>query len=152
MKGLPSGYNKDLQEDKEAVFDAEDTVAGALGALVGVVQGLEIFPERTRRAASGLLLATDVADYLVAKGMPFREAHEVVGGMVRQLIADGRDFAGLTVEEWRQYSPLFDETVLAVVTPEASVRARKTPQSTHPSAVAGALAEANGWLRGVRAP
>ncbi len=79
MKGLPSGYNKDLQEDKEAVFDAEDNVSGALATLVGVVDGLEIFPETTRTAASGLLLATDVADFLVGKGVPFREAHEVVG-------------------------------------------------------------------------
>ena len=71
MKGLPSGYNKDLQEDKEAVFDAEDTVAGALATLVGVIDGLEMFPDRTAVAASGLLLATDVADFLVGKGMPF---------------------------------------------------------------------------------
>ena len=93
MKGLPSGYNKDLQEDKEAVFDAEDNLAGSLATLVGVVDGLEIFPAKTAAAASGLLLATDVADFLVAKGMPFREAHEVVGGMARELLAQGRDFA-----------------------------------------------------------
>jgi argininosuccinate lyase len=151
MKGLPSGYNKDLQEDKEAVFDAEDNVAGALATLVGVVGGLELFPERTASAASGLLLATDVADFLVGKGMPFREAHEVVGGMVRQLLADGRDFAALTVAEWRRFSPLFDESVRAVVTPEASVLARKTPQSTQPQAVSAALAEVKAWLRGVLA-
>ena len=95
MKGLPSGYNKDLQEDKEAVFDAEDNVAGALATLVGVIDGLEIFPATTTAAASGLLLATDVADFLVGKGMPFREAHEVVGGMVRQLLAERRDFGAL---------------------------------------------------------
>ncbi|RPI56937.1 MAG: argininosuccinate lyase [Acidobacteria bacterium] len=151
MKGLPSGYNKDLQEDKEAVFDAEDNLAGALATLVGVVGGLELFPGRTASAASGLLLATDVADFLVGKGMPFREAHEVVGGMVRQLLADGRDFAALTVAEWRRFSPLFDESVCAVVTPEASVLARKTPQSTQPQAVSAALAEVNAWLRGVLA-
>jgi argininosuccinate lyase len=151
MKGLPSGYNKDLQEDKEAVFDAEDTLAGALAALVGVVDGLEIFPEKTATAASGLLLATDVADFLVGKGMPFREAHEVVGGMVRQLVAEGRDFGALTVPEWRRHSGLFDESVCAVVTPQASVRARKTPQSTRPQAVSSALADVNAWLRVVLA-
>ena len=151
MKGLPSGYNKDLQEDKEAVFDSEDNVAGALGTLVGVVDGLEIFPAKTASAASGLLLATDVADFLVGKGMSFREAHEVVGGMVRQLLAEGRDFGALTVPEWRRYSGLFDESVRAVVTPEASVRARRTPQSTQPQAVSAALAEVNAWLRGVTA-
>ena len=149
MKGLPSGYNKDLQEDKEAVFDAEDNMAGALATLVGVIDGLEIFPERMAPAAAGLLLATDVADFLVGKGMPFREAHEVVGRMVRQLVAEGRDFAALTPAEWRRHSALFDDTVAAVVTPEASVRARKTPQSTQPQAVSAALAEVNAWLRGI---
>ena len=152
MKGLPSGYNKDLQEDKEAVFDAEDNLAGSLATLVGVVDGLEIFSVKTTAAASGLLLATDVADFLVAKGMPFREAHEVVGGMARELVAQGRDFAALSLAEWQRYSPLFDNSVTRVVTPEASVRARRTPQSTHPDAVAASLAEVNGWLRGVLAP
>ena len=153
MKGLPSGYNKDLQEDKEAVFDAEDNVAGALATLVGVIDGLEIFPATTAAAASGLLLATDVADFLVGKGMPFREAHEVVGGMVRQLV--GRT-AGLRradrCSEWQRHSPLFDESVRSVVTPEASVRARKTPQSTQPQAVSAALADVNRWLRRIGAP
>jgi argininosuccinate lyase len=147
MKGLPSGYNKDLQEDKEAVFDAEDTVAGVLSALVGVVDGLEMFPKTTAAAASGLLLATDVADFLVSKGMPFRQAHEVVGAMVRQLLAQGRDFGTLTLAEWQQHSDLFDADVRRVVTPDASVRARKTPQSTHPQAVSAALAEVTEWLR-----
>ena len=152
MKGLPSGYNKDLQEDKEAVFDAEDTVAGALATLVGVIDGLEIFPATTAAAASGLLLATDVADFLVGKGMPFREAHEVVGGMVRQLARRGAGFRRADAAEWQRHSPLFDESVRSVVTPEASVRARKTPQSTQPQAVSAALAEVNGWLRRVGAP
>jgi argininosuccinate lyase len=152
MKGLPSGYNKDLQEDKEAVFDAEDNVAGALATLVGVIDGLEIFPAATTAAASGLLLATDVADFLVGKGMPFREAHEVVGGMVRQLLVERRDFGALTLPEWQRHSPLFDESVRLVINPDASVRARKTPQSTQPEAVSAALAEVNGWLRRLGAP
>ena len=152
MKGLPSGYNKDLQEDKEAVFDAEDTLAGSLSTLTGVVDGLELFPLKTAAAASGLLLATDVADFLVSKGMPFRQAHEVVGGMVRNLLSEGRDFGRLTAAEWRRYSDLFDDSVISVVTPRASVSARKTPQSTHPEAVAAALAETKHWLRGVLAP
>jgi argininosuccinate lyase len=147
MKGLPSGYNKDLQEDKEGVFDTEDTLAGSLAALVGVIDGLEIFRERTGAAASGLLLATDVADYLVSKGMPFRQAHEVVGAMVRQLLDSGRDFATLSIAEWQQHSKLFTEDIRNVVTPVASVRARKTPQSTHPQAVSDALAEVTEWLR-----
>ncbi len=152
MKGLPSGYNKDLQEDKESVFDTEDNLAGALATLVGVIDGLEIFPERTAAAASGLLLATDVADFLVGKGMPFREAHEVVGGMVRQLLSEGRDFGALTLAEWQHHSDLFNESVKSVITADASVRARKTPQSTHPQAVAAALDEVSGWLRRVLGP
>ncbi len=147
MKGLPSGYNKDLQEDKEAVFDAEDNVSGALSTLVGVIDGLEIFPAATASAASGLLLATDVADYLVGKGMPFRQAHEVVGAMVRQLLAESRDFDDLSLAEWQQHSKLFADDVRKVVTPDASVRARKTPQSTHPQAVSAALTEVTEWLR-----
>ena len=147
MKGLPSGYNKDLQEDKEAVFDAEDNLSGALDTLVGVIDGLTIDESRAEAAASGLLLATDVADYLVGKGMPFRQAHEVVGGMVRQLLLERRDFAALTMAEWRRHSDLFGEDVRAAITADASVRARKTPQSTGPAAVAAALADLKGWLR-----
>ncbi len=88
IKGLPSGYNKDLQEDKEAVFDAEDTVAGCLRAMTTVVRTSSLLAAATEKAASGLLLATDVADYLVRKGMAFRTAHETVGGMVRALVTD----------------------------------------------------------------
>jgi argininosuccinate lyase len=149
LKGLPSGYNKDLQEDKEAVFDAEDTLAGTLATLVGVIDGLEMFPSQTGVAASGLLLATDVADYLVAKGMPFRQAHEVVGGMVRRLLEEGRDFSALTLPEWRRHSELFDDGVRTAITPDASVRARKTPQSTHPDAVSAALKEVFAWVTGL---
>jgi argininosuccinate lyase len=146
MKGLPSGYNKDLQEDKLAVFDAEDTLAVSLAAETAVVGGLTLDTVRAERAASGLLLATDVADYLVARGLPFRRAHEVVGGMVRRLLDEGRDFDSLTLAEWRTYSPLFGEDVVGRFTADASVRARATPQSTHPGAVAAQLAEARAWI------
>jgi argininosuccinate lyase len=146
MKGLPTGYNKDLQEDKEPLFDAEDTLAVSLDATAAVVRNLTLNPDRTGRAAAGLLLATDVADYLVARGMPFRQAHEVVGAMVRTLLAQQRDFESLSLEEWRQSSELFGEDVKQHVTAAASVRVRKTPQSTHPDAVGAALRELRGWL------
>ena len=97
MKGLPSGYNKDLQEDKQAVFDAEDTLAGCLAVVRSVVAGLTLNRDARGAAASGLLLATDVADYLVGRGVPFRRAHEIVGALVRKLVAEGRDFASLTL-------------------------------------------------------
>ena len=148
MKGLPTGYNKDLQEDKEPLFDSEDTLAVSLDATAAVIAKLGLHPERTGRAASGLLLATDVADYLVSRGMPFRQSHEVVGAMVRQLLSAGRDFEALSLAEWRQSSRLFGDDVKGRVTAAASVRARKTPQSTHPDAVSAALADLRSWLAG----
>jgi argininosuccinate lyase len=146
MKGLPTGYNKDLQEDKEPLFDAEDTLAVSTAATAAVVSKLTLNRGRTGRAASGLLLATDVADYLVSRGMPFRQAHEVVGAMVRQLLADGRDIEALTVSEWQAFSPLFAEDVKSRVTALASVQARRTPQSTNPAAVAARLDQIRAWL------
>jgi argininosuccinate lyase len=146
MKGLPTGYNKDLQEDKEAVFDSEDTLRVSLEAARAVVRHVSLRVEKTTAAASGLLLATDVADYLVARGVPFRQAHEVVGTIVRRLLAEGRDFSALSLEEWRTFSPRFEADVQAAITPAASVRARKTPQSTSPDAVQEALAETRRWL------
>jgi argininosuccinate lyase len=149
MKGLPIGYSKDLQEDKEALFDAEDTLHASLNAAGSVIAGLSINRTVTQAAASGLLLATDVADYLVAKGMPFREAHEVVGALVRRLVGERRSFDVLTIDEWRAHSPLFDADVKASITPEASVARKRTPQSTHPDAVAGALNDLRAWIHGV---
>jgi argininosuccinate lyase len=146
MKGLPSGYNKDLQEDKEAVFDAEDTVTGSLVSAAAVVETLTLKRAATTAAAGGFMLATDVADYLVGRGMPFREAHEIVAGMVRSLIERDLSFAALTLEDWRNYSDLFGEDVLEV-TARRSVEARKTPQSTSPAAVADALDDARAWLK-----
>jgi argininosuccinate lyase len=150
MKGLPSGYNKDLQEDKEAVFDAEATLSSSLGAAHAVVARLSTNETRTARAASGLLLATDVADYLASRGVPFRRAHEVVGAMVRRLLAEGRDFSDLTMEEWRSASEMFGEDAPRAATALASVQARRTPQSTNPDAVRAALRECRGWIEGTR--
>jgi argininosuccinate lyase len=146
MKGLAAGYNKDLQEDKEALFDAEDTWIACLRATASVVSGLTPNAAATTRAASGLLLATDVADYLVAKGLPFRDAHEVVGALVRRLLEERRSFDDLSIDEWRQHSPLFAEDVRHAVTALASVLKKRTPQSTHPEAVAAALEETREWL------
>jgi argininosuccinate lyase len=152
MKGLPSGYNKDLQEDKEAVFESETTLGASLAASAAVVDALTLDVARARSAASGLVLATDVADYLVACGVPFREAHERVGAIVRWLLFRGRDFAGLSLDEWRAFHPSFGADVLRVVTPEAAVAARRTPQSTNPGAVSSALADVRAWLAARAAP
>jgi argininosuccinate lyase len=146
MKSLPSGYSKDLQEDKEALFDAEDTWARSLSAVTSVIGGLTPSPERSTRAASGLLLATDVADYLVARGMPFRHAHEVVGAIVRRLLKEGRTFGDLSPSEWREHSLLFEEDVREAIAPQTSVAKKRTPQSTNPGMVAAALSDARNWI------
>jgi argininosuccinate lyase len=146
MKGLPTGYNKDLQEDKEAVFDAEDTLAGCLAAARAVVDGLTLDRPRAAAAASGLLLATDVADYLVGRGVPFRRAHEIVGALVRRLVADGREFESLSLDEWRAASDRFAEDIVTRVTPGVSVAAKRTPQSTAPAAVGARLVGLRRWL------
>ena len=146
LKGLPSGYNKDLQEDKHAVFDAEDTLTGCVAVVASVVKGLTLNRDRAAAAASGLLLATDVADYLVGKGVPFRRSHEIVGALVRKLVAEQRDFDGMTLDEWRAASDHFGPDVVARVTSAASVAAKRTPQSTAPAAVYAALSEVEGWL------
>jgi argininosuccinate lyase len=146
IKGLPTGYNKDLQEDKESVFGAEDTLAGCLAVVRSVINGLTLNREAAASAASGLLLATDVADYLVGRGVPFRRAHEIVGALVRKLHGERRDFESMTFAEWRASSDLFEPDVVARVAPGASVAAKRTPQSTAPGAVAARLADVRQWL------
>ena len=152
MKGLPGGYNKDLQEDKEAVFDAEATLSASLRAARAVVSRLSVNAERSGRAASGLLLATDVADYLVSRGVPFRRAHEVVGAMVRRLLSEARDFSSLTVAEWHAASEMFGDDAPRAATALASVRAKRTPQSTNPESVSAALRECRSWVERAAPP
>jgi argininosuccinate lyase len=146
MKGLPLGYNKDLQEDKALAFEAEDALAGCLATTAAVVRTLTPRIDRMRHAASGLLLATEVADYLVSRGVPFRTAHEITGRIVRDLYAAGRDFSALSMADWQRYDGRFDEHVFEAITPEAAVASKRTPQSTRPDAVAAALAETKRWL------
>jgi argininosuccinate lyase len=97
-------------------------------------------------ASSGFLLATDAADYLVGRGVPFRRAHEIVGGLVRTLVAEGRELTSLKPAEWRAASEFFGDDVVARVTAAASVAAKRTPQSTAPDAVRAALADVQQWL------
>jgi argininosuccinate lyase len=146
MKGLPGGYNKDLQEDKQAVFDTEDTLAGCLAVAASAIGGLTLNRARAEAAASGMLLATDVADYLVGRGVPFRRAHEITGALVRKLVDEHREFESLSLAEWRAASDLFEADIVERVTPRMSVAAKQTPQSTAPGAVAAALSEVQAWL------
>jgi len=145
MKSLPLGYNKDLQEDKASAFEAEDTVIGCVRTTATVVRTMALRPDVARAAASGLLLATEVADYLVGRGVPFRTAHEITGRIVRDLYAAGKDFRSLSLADWQKYHDQFDASVMKAVTPDAAVAARRTPQSTNPTAVAAALAECRAW-------
>ncbi len=143
VKGLPLAYNKDLQEDKEPVFDAVDTYTSSLKLMAALLPGLEWHPEVTKRAAAGgFALATDLADYLARKGMPFRQAHAVVGGLVRKLQEEGRDLESLTLEELRSFSELFDEDALALLSVEGAVASRNVYGGTAPEQVRARIAEA----------
>ena len=143
LKGLPLAYNRDLQEDKEPLFDAVDTSLATLGILADVVRRLRFDVDAMRRAASDpMLLATDVAEHLVARGMPFREAHALVGAAVRRCVAERRTLADMSVEEWRELSDRFDEDVVALFDVDAALRRRELPGGPGPRTVARALPRA----------
>ena len=116
MKGLPLAYNKDMQEDKEAIFDAIDTLALCLTTITPMLDTMRTLPANMRRAAAaGFINATDCADYLTKKGMPFRDAYKLTGQMVADCIAKNKVLEELTLEEFQSYSPLFDQDVYAAV-------------------------------------
>jgi len=126
--------------------EAEAAVSPSLDACAAIISGLELNAGRAEAAASGLLLATDVADYLVARGAAFRDAHAITGAIVRSLVAQGRDFGSLSLDEWRAFSEHFGPDVADAISARASVAAKRTPQSTNPAAVRVALDELAGWL------
>ena len=143
IKGQPLAYNKDNQEDKEPLFDAADTLRDVLTLLAELVKGIEPRPERMRAALrDGYATATDLADYLVRKGMPFRDAHEVVAKAVRAAEEAKADLAELSIAQLKGFSPLIGEDVRAVLTPEGSVAARKHIGGTAPEAVRAAIGRA----------
>ncbi len=142
MKGLPLSYNRDMQEDKEGLFDTVDKLITTLVVLTGLVKGLKVNADRMRQPMSGsYLLATDIADYLVGKGLPFREAHRVVGELVQYAVGKNRGFQELSLDEYRKFSPLFSKDVFNI-TIETSVAARNVVGGTAPKQVLAALAEA----------
>ena len=151
LKGLPLAYNKDMQEDKEGLFDTVDTLNSTLDAFAGMVETMTVNRERTRSAAeegvySGIL-ATDLADYLVEKGVPFREAHGATKALVIYAGEKGVGLDKLTLEEYRRYSGLFDEDVFEI-TVESSLGARSSQGGTAPVRVREALAEARRIIEG----
>ena len=136
LKGLPLTYNRDLQEDKEPLFDAIDTVKLALKVNTLIVEGMKPKAERMREQASkGFSLATDVADYLAKKGVPFREAHRVVGELVAYCLDEGKDLSQLTLEEFKKFSDKFEEDVLNLMSLEGSVESRRVIGGTSPERV-----------------
>jgi argininosuccinate lyase len=148
MKALPLAYNKDMQEDKEPLFDTIDTVRGSLKAFAGMIAEMKVNPVQMRIAAGrGFSTATDIADYLVRKGIPFRNAHEVVGKTVRFCVENGKDIPDLTLEEFRQFSTDIDHDIFDYVTLEASVNARKATGGTAREAVAKELSLARQSLK-----
>ncbi|WP_206885982.1 argininosuccinate lyase [Alicyclobacillus mali (ex Roth et al. 2021)] len=149
LKGLPLAYNKDLQEDKEGAFDAVDTVVPALELMAGTVETMKVRRERLQHAfARDFSNATDLADYLVRKGLPFREAHEVVGRLVADALAKGTNLAGLSLEEMRARSPLIDEDAYEALDIARVVEARQSRGGTAPSAVRLQLALAKEAVEG----
>jgi argininosuccinate lyase len=147
MKGLPLAYHSDMQEDKEAFFDAADTVRGCLGILAPFVRALRFRVDRLGAlAGESYATATDLADYLVQRGLPFREAHEVVGQAVRLGLERGCPLHLLPLAELRALSPLFGPDFGQAVSVEASLAARSAYGGTAPEAVGRALAEARALL------
>ncbi|HBG04567.1 MAG TPA: argininosuccinate lyase [Geobacter sp.] len=143
MKSLPLAYNKDMQEDKEPLFDTIDTVKGCLKVFADMVREMRVNPVRMKTAAaSGFSTATDVADYLVRKGVAFRDAHEVVGKAVRYCIENEMDIPELSLAEWQLFSPRIDSDIFASITLEASVNARSATGGTALERVRAEIARA----------
>ncbi len=149
MKGLPLAYNRDLQEDKEALFDALDTASSCLNVMKFLVAGMEPRYDRLQEdTKTGFLTATDLADYLVKKGLPFRQAHEVVGKAVARCIASNRELTDLDLAELKSLHPSIQEDVLKVLDVKGSVDSRNCPGGTGTEAVKEQLKEAERWLAG----
>ncbi len=149
MKGQPLAYNKDNQEDKEPLFDTADTIIATLRIYADLLTGIEVDVEAMRRAASeGFATATDLADYLVRKGLPFREAHEAVARAVRLAAEKGADLSDLTLDELRQFSPLIESDALDQLSLSGALAARNHVGGTAPSQVRLAIQAARKSLPG----
>ncbi len=140
LKGLPMTYNRDLQEDKERLFDSVDTIQLALEVFAEMIAGMKAKPEAMRAAAADpFLLATDLADYLVLNGVPFRQAHEVIGKLTAFSLQEARGFPDLTLAEYQRFSPVFRDDVFKVLNLETALAARKGIGAPSPANLAGEL-------------
>jgi argininosuccinate lyase len=135
IKGLPSGYNKDLQDDKRVLFDAVDTLLLVLPAVAGALQEIRFNVKRMRSAISSSMMATDLADYLVEKGATFRDAHVAIGALIRESEREGCDLDGLPLASFKAAHSAFGDDVLDWLEPSRSVARREVPGGTGPGAV-----------------
>jgi argininosuccinate lyase len=149
IKGLPLAYNKDFQEDKEALFDTVATTLACLEAMAILLEeGLQFQPERLEQAVgSDFSNATDVADYLVAKGVPFREAYQLVGGLVKTCLQEGLLLRELPLERWQQLHPSFGPDIYGAIAPRQVVAARRSEGGTAFEQVRQQLERAQARLR-----
>jgi argininosuccinate lyase len=148
LKGLPSGYQRDLQEDKEGLFDAHDQTLAMLRVAAGAVAATRPNEARMREAASDpVLLATEAAEYLVTKGIPFRQAHEIVGTIVREAEKRGQSWAAFSLAQLQKFSPAFDADVHAWLTVQSALARRKLVGGTAPDAVARSHADFRARLK-----
>jgi len=141
MKGLPLAYNRDMQEDKELLFDTVDTLTSCLEVFAGLMKTVKVNADKMLNAVNNYTLATDMADYLTRKELPFREAYNIVGGLVKYAISKGKTFQELSLKEYHKFSPLFESDVYDI-TAETSVTSRNVMGGTAPRQVAIALARA----------
>jgi len=148
LKGLPTGYNRDLQEDKAILFDTVDTLLMVLPAVAGAVDEAAFSAEGAQSGLSEELLATDLADYLVRKGVPFRESHEIVGTAVREAEDRSLPLSELPLEAYRRIHPAFDPDVKDVFSWERSAEARLVPGGTSREAVEAQMQKAKAALEG----
>jgi argininosuccinate lyase len=149
LKGLPLGYSKDLQEDKEPLFDSVDAVLAMLAVLPEMLRTAHFDKERMARTAGGFALATELADFLASKGVPFREAHRTVGKLVRRCEELGVSLEEVPLEELAAAHPALAKLPGDLLTPEGSVANKRSPGSTAPTSVASQLEEARRFLRGL---
>lgn len=144
LKSLPLAYNKDMQEDKEGMFDTVKTLQGALQLFAPMIATMKVNTDRMRQAVNqDFSNATDIADFLVGKGMPFRQAHEVIGKTVLYCIEQNKYLLDLTIEEFKQFSSLFDDRIYAVLQPEQVVNARNVYGGTAKQQVEAAIGRAD---------
>ncbi len=142
LKGLPSGYNKDLQDDKRVLFDAVDMILLVLPAVSGALQEIRFDVKRMRKALSSSMMATDLADYLVEKGASFRDAHAAIGSLIRASEREGCELGALPLDTFKSAHPLFGDDVLDWLEPARSVARRDVPGGTGPAAVSSQLRSA----------